>query len=183
MYQFLSATGRAHHHEVPENVGFAIKYIVEYYPAAGSEPQSESSSHSRKSSSEPPAFPYTWATDIPTFRRAVKAFRDRTHHFRKEADVAGYLKLQIDPPSTGGSPEDSPTGDPPMTSEFSDVNDSFTRATSAEEGIYSQLIDPDIQPDIPDMAQQMTPQQLQNFIANAVNAAVLNLNLPPGPFL
>lgn len=31
------------------------------------------------------------------------------------------------------------------------------------------------------MAGQMTPQELRDFITSTVNAAVQNLNLPPGP--
>ena len=81
--------------------------------------------------------------DLPTFRRVIKAFWDKTYDFRNKAEFVRFLRLYIDPPFTKVTPANTPERDPSSkllvtSSEFSaNATDNFTKTIFAEEGIYS----------------------------------------------
>lgn len=186
IYDFLAATGRTHLHEIPIAVGHTLEYIIENYPTPDRQPVPESSRRSRTSSQEPPTFPYNWSTDLPTFRRVVKAFGDRTYNFRNEPEVRQYIRLQ-DPPSTGATPSHSPTGHPPTSrSATSDPEASGasvgTSATSAEETEEETRRRTPTPTPLPEMAANFSEAQrneMAGIIAQAI--AIANQNAPQAP--
>ena len=137
----------------------------------------------RSQSAEPRSWPASWAVDKSSFRTALNTFDKGTEALRR---------LQ-DPPSTGKAPRTSPlstpsqstisnpsgssSSNPPSISALPSNSGLTTRATSAEEGIYNQPIGPEL----PAMAgQQMTPQELRDFITQTVQSAVQNFQPPAG---
>ena len=101
---------------------------------------------SRSSSLDPLAelqqtWPEDWAIDRTTVRLAVRSFEAATRDLRR---------LFEDPPSTGATPHNSPAATPlteepvatDSTSTSSNTGGFTTRATSAEEAIYSSPIGP-----------------------------------------
>ena len=178
IYSFLEATGRAYLHELTYELALTSKYIYKHYPRPDlpipATVQAKARQTKRSESVEPPSYPVNWATDIPTFRRVVRAFKDQTIDYRRLPQLVLYLRRH-DPPSTGTTPIRSRTPEP------------TTRHPSADEIIYNHPIGPQNR-----MADQipMTADQLRAFITDTVNAAVANLNpnhdlpnpgTPPGP--
>ena len=168
IYSFLEATGRAYLHELTYELALTSKYIYKHYPRPDfplpATAQAKARQTKRSESVEPPPYPVNWATDIPTFRRFVRAFEDQTIDYRRLPQLVLYLRRH-DPPSTGNTPTRSRTPEP-------------TRYPSADEIIYNHPIGPQNR-----MADQipMTADQLRAFITDTVNAAVANLNPNFGP--
>lgn len=154
---FLSSSGTAFERDVPEEIRYTIRYIVSHYPWADQEQSSleglgEVRSTRRSQSVEPPRFPYGWATDRPTFRRAVKKFISATDGYGQLPEVADYIQKQRElagdpgplPGDTGTGPSDSGrvTQSLSPTAADTDRRPSNTTNTSAEEVIYDRPIGP-----------------------------------------
>ena len=93
IYAFIEATGRAYLREISHDTGLTVEYIHQHYPRPEQIGTTAATARtSRRSSAEPPDFPPNWATSIPTFRRSVQAFSDRTYDYRSLPQVAEYLR-------------------------------------------------------------------------------------------
>ena len=173
IYSFIVATGRSNLHEIPHDTGLTLEYIHDNYPRPEQIVPATTGRSSKRSraSSEPPDFPPNWAIDIPTFRRAVQAFADRTYDYRRLPQLIAYIRQQ-DPPSTGNSPirSRSPAEDP--TALITPATSRQTSATTADEAIYSEPIGP--QPS-PAMAEFTEAQMAQ------LRAMIAEIRTAPGP--
>ena len=115
VFTFIEATGAAYLDEIPHEIGLTVEYICRKYhrPEPPAEASKGKERQTKRSSAEPPAFPSTWATDTPQFRRVIKAFADRTRDFRSLPQLVIWFRKN-DHPSTGTTPERSvtPIGEP-----------------------------------------------------------------------
>ena len=92
IYAFIEATGRAYLREISHETDLTVEYIHQHYPRPEQIGTTAATARtSRRSSAEPPDFPPNWATSLPTFRRSIQAFADRTHNYRSLPQVTEYL--------------------------------------------------------------------------------------------
>ena len=120
-----------------------IEYIIENYPATETR-SSSGTRQSRASSAEPPAYPFFWATDIPTFKKAVRALGEATVDFRQEPEVLQYinerdpvLRKSIDkgkkPASQAGVPDrpENPSRKSPSAPSFSSLSEPSEKSNTS----------------------------------------------------
>ena len=186
IYSFLEATGRAYLNELTYELALTAQFIHKRYPQpnlpATAAAQAKARQTKRSASAEPPPYPVHWATDIPTFRRVVKAFEDQTVNYRKLPQLIAYFRRH-DPPSTGNTPESlSPQTTPRILNQPSGSDTpagATTRGTSAEEIIYNRPIGPSL----PDqkMATPVIDPNIQAAITAAIAQYVAQHPPQPGP--
>ena len=170
-----------------------IQYICHKYhqPEPEPDPSKGKARQTKRSSSEPPAFPTNWATDHSQFRRAVKTFADRTtvyrslvqlqSHFRKN-ELPGTDTLaeasQSSTNSANSASRDATANQSPAVNIKDPVSDT-TRHTSAsaEEAIYDRPIGPDL----PFTMDEAALQRMINTAVQAAMAAQNQRGQTPGP--
>ena len=104
---------QAHIVEVPPPTRSTAQLIVELYkrPELAKQSGTRASSESRASSGTPEGiYPPAWVKDLPTFRKVVKAFDNRTTSFRSDPQIQARLL-----PHFGPDPIDPTTRTPAAT--------------------------------------------------------------------
>ena len=106
VYSFLEATGKAHWNEITYELALTTQYIHKYYPRPElpTTAVAKARQTKRSASAEPPPYPANWATDLPTFRRAVNALDDQTLAYQNLPQLVAYIRRH-DSPSVGNTPD------------------------------------------------------------------------------
>ena len=173
IFAFLEATGDAHIDELSYELGLTIQYICHKYhqPEPEPDPSKGKACQTKRSSSEPPAFPTNWATDYSQFRRAVKTFADRTTIYRSLVQLQSHFRKNELPgptPASNQSENPSTASQDSAAAHSSAVNPATTRHTSAsaEEAIYDRPIGPEL----PFTMDEATVQRMINTAVQAATA-------------
>ena len=171
VYAFIEATGNTHLNEIPQDVGLTVQYIVNKYyrPEPAAEAESSKARQTKRSSAEPLAFPSTWATDLPQFRRVIRAFANRTRDFRSLPQLTSYIERNKAPDTASDQSESNSTAEGSHRRAASEGNPrrTTTTPTSTED-----------LPRNPNMAEaafsQAQADQLAAIMANAMRMAGMN---------